>query len=96
LVLETREHKETQQIMWNLLDNGIKRVQQCINKLNLNSNAVLNDKKTINHKSKTKSLIDICGLDPFSLCSSHILMFPIFDYASFYVIIDISIFFFFT
>ncbi|KAJ1382793.1 Zinc finger, PMZ-type [Sesbania bispinosa] len=39
LVLETQEHKETQQIMWKLLNIGVEQVQQCIGKLNLNSNA---------------------------------------------------------
>lgn len=40
LVLESQEHKETRQFMWKLLDIGVEHVQQNINKLNLNSNAM--------------------------------------------------------
>ncbi|KAJ1426123.1 FAR1-related protein [Sesbania bispinosa] len=44
LVLETQEHKEAQKIMWNLLEIGVERVQQCLSKVNLNPNAATNDR----------------------------------------------------
>ncbi|XP_057421165.1 protein FAR1-RELATED SEQUENCE 5-like isoform X2 [Lotus japonicus] len=43
LVLESQGHKETQQIMWNLLDVGVERVHQHINKQSLNSSAIANE-----------------------------------------------------
>ncbi|KAJ1389332.1 FAR1-related protein [Sesbania bispinosa] len=44
LVLETQEHKEAQQVMWNLLEIGVERVQQCLSKVNLNPNAATIDR----------------------------------------------------
>lgn len=38
LVLETQGHNEAKQIMWKLLDIRVKKVRQCVGKLNLNSN----------------------------------------------------------
>ncbi|PNX78819.1 protein FAR1-related sequence 5-like [Trifolium pratense] len=39
LVLESQDHKEAQQIMWELLNMGFERVRQCIGKTNSKSNA---------------------------------------------------------
>ncbi|KAJ1408709.1 Zinc finger, PMZ-type [Sesbania bispinosa] len=44
LVLETQEYKEAQKIMWNLLEIGVERVQQCLIKNNLNPNAATNNR----------------------------------------------------
>ncbi|CAL0316337.1 unnamed protein product [Lupinus luteus] len=51
LVLESQEHKETQQIMWNLLDVGVERVQECLAKLNVNSYAITNDINSIQNEN---------------------------------------------
>lgn len=37
LVLESQEHKESQKIMWKLLDIGVQRVRKCDGKVNFNS-----------------------------------------------------------
>ncbi|KAK2452081.1 protein FAR1-RELATED SEQUENCE [Trifolium repens] len=43
LVLDSQEHKETQQIMWKLLYNGAESVHQCISELNLNLKATTSE-----------------------------------------------------